>query len=116
MTGDEVRAKQKFKADRVMAPEEYAAMPLIGWHIVCKDFDGFGAIGVRFGAPSDKKYEAPVVGSALAEWCQANPSSAAQMIERMREHAKRSADEYGKLLSAFNGSENDRRSAALSRS
>lgn len=49
---EEVLEKQKFKADRIMTPEEYAAMPLVGWHMVCKDFDGFGAIGVRFVAPS----------------------------------------------------------------
>jgi hypothetical protein len=43
-----ILAKQEFKADRVMTPEEYAAMPIIGWHQVCKDFDGFGNVGVRF--------------------------------------------------------------------
>lgn len=43
-------AKQEFKADRVMTKEEYDAMPLIGWHEVCKDFDGFGNVGVRFRA------------------------------------------------------------------
>jgi len=43
--------KQKFKADRVMTPEEYAAMPIIGWHQVCKDFDGCGNVGVRFSSP-----------------------------------------------------------------
>jgi hypothetical protein len=47
---EEVRAKQKFKADEVMTPEEYAAKPIIGWHQVCRDFDGFENVGVRFGA------------------------------------------------------------------
>jgi len=41
-------AKQKFKAHKVMTPEEYAAMPIVGWHEVCRDFDGFGGVGVRF--------------------------------------------------------------------
>lgn len=36
------------KAHKVMTPEEYAAMPLIGWHEVCRDVDGFGGVGVRF--------------------------------------------------------------------
>lgn len=41
------------RAHKVMTPEEYAAMPLIGWHEVCRDVDGFGAIGVRFlGGPA----------------------------------------------------------------
>ena len=43
-----VLLKQKFKADRVMTPEEYAAVPLVGWHMVCRDFDGFGAIGIKY--------------------------------------------------------------------
>lgn len=47
----EVLAKQRFKAHKVMTPEEYAAMPLIGWHMACKDFDGFGAVGVCFITP-----------------------------------------------------------------
>ncbi len=33
---------------KVMTHEEYAAMPIIGWHEVCRDVDGFGAIGIRF--------------------------------------------------------------------
>lgn len=36
------------KAHKVMTPEEYAAMPIIGWHEVCRDVDGFGGVGVRF--------------------------------------------------------------------
>jgi hypothetical protein len=36
------------KAHKVMTPEEYAAMPIIGWHEVCRNVDGFGAIGIRF--------------------------------------------------------------------
>ena len=44
----EIRALQKFKADKVMTPEEYAAVPIIGWHMVCKNFDGFGAIGIKY--------------------------------------------------------------------
>lgn len=36
------------RAHKVMTPEEYAAMPIIGWHEVCKNVDGFGGIGVRF--------------------------------------------------------------------
>lgn len=33
---------------KVMTPEEYAAMPLKGWHMVCRDVDGFGGTGVRY--------------------------------------------------------------------
>lgn len=40
--------KAERKAHKVMTPEEYAAMPIIGWHEVCRDIDGFGGLGVRF--------------------------------------------------------------------
>lgn len=43
-----ILAKQRLKAHKVMTPEEYAALPIVGWHEVCKDFDGFGGVGVRF--------------------------------------------------------------------
>ena len=36
------------RAHKVMTPDEYAAMPLVGWHEVCRDVDGFGGVGVRF--------------------------------------------------------------------
>ena len=36
------------KAHKVMTPEEYAAMPIIGWHEVCRDVDGFGGVGIRY--------------------------------------------------------------------
>lgn len=35
-------------AHKVMTPEEYTAMPIMGWHAVCRDVDGFGGVGVRF--------------------------------------------------------------------
>lgn len=35
------------KAHKVMTAEEYAAMPIVGWHEVCRDVDGFGGVGVR---------------------------------------------------------------------
>lgn len=35
-------------AHKVMTPEEYAAMPLKGWHQVCRDVDGFGGVGIRY--------------------------------------------------------------------
>lgn len=38
------------KAHKVMTPEEYAAMPIEGWHRVYRNVDGFGAVGVSFGA------------------------------------------------------------------
>jgi hypothetical protein len=47
----EILAKQRFKAHKVMTPEEYAAMQIVGWHEVCRDFDGFGGVGVRFISP-----------------------------------------------------------------
>lgn len=36
------------RAHKTMTPEEYAAMPIVGWHMVCRDYDGFGGTGVRF--------------------------------------------------------------------
>jgi hypothetical protein len=48
---DDVRAasaKREFKAHKVMTQEEYMAMPIIGWHEVYRDIDGFGGVGVRF--------------------------------------------------------------------
>ncbi len=44
--GSEVKPERK--AHKVMTPEEYAAMPIVGWHEVCRDVDGFGGTGVRF--------------------------------------------------------------------
>lgn len=35
-------------AHKVMTPEEYAFMEIRGWHSVCRDYDGFGAVGLRF--------------------------------------------------------------------
>lgn len=40
--------KQRFKADRVMTAEEYARIPLVGWHMVCRDFDGHGSVGIKY--------------------------------------------------------------------
>lgn len=36
------------KAHRIMTREEYDAMPLKGWHEVCRDIDNAGNVGVRF--------------------------------------------------------------------
>jgi hypothetical protein len=33
---------------KIMTPEEYAALRIIGWHRVCKDADGFGGIGIQY--------------------------------------------------------------------
>lgn len=33
---------------KVMTLEEYAATPIIGWHEVCRNVDGFGGVGVRY--------------------------------------------------------------------
>jgi hypothetical protein len=35
-------------AHKIMTPEEYTALPLQGWHMVCKNVDGFGGVGVRY--------------------------------------------------------------------
>lgn len=46
---------------KTMTPEEYAAMPLIGWHEVCRDVDGFGGVGIRFlGEPSAATTDAAI--------------------------------------------------------
>lgn len=36
------------QAYKIMTREEYDAMPLIGWHEVCRDIDDAGNVGVRF--------------------------------------------------------------------
>lgn len=33
---------------KVMTPEEYISMPIVGWHEVCRDIDGAGNVGIRF--------------------------------------------------------------------
>lgn len=35
-------------AHKVMTPEEYIRVPIIGWHEVCRDVDGFGGVGIRY--------------------------------------------------------------------
>lgn len=35
------------KAHKVMTPEEYAAWDIKGWHLVCKNYDGFGGVGMQ---------------------------------------------------------------------
>lgn len=35
-------------AHKIMTPEEYAACDLKGWHAVHRDYDGFGAIAIRY--------------------------------------------------------------------
>ena len=37
------------RAHRVMTPEEYAALNIIGWHAICRNIDVAGNVGVRFG-------------------------------------------------------------------
>jgi hypothetical protein len=39
---------------RVMTPEEYAAMPIKGWHRVCRDVDGAGGLGIQFVGNDDE--------------------------------------------------------------
>jgi hypothetical protein len=36
------------KPHKTMTPEQYAALPIEGWHEVCRNVDGFGGVGVRF--------------------------------------------------------------------
>lgn len=36
------------KPHKVMTPQEYAAMSIIGWHSVCRNVDGFGNVGIQF--------------------------------------------------------------------
>ena len=33
---------------KILTPEEDAAMPIIGWHEVCRDVDGCGGVGIRY--------------------------------------------------------------------
>lgn len=41
-------ARVEHKSHKVMTPVEYSAMPIKGWHEVCRDVDGHGGVGVRF--------------------------------------------------------------------
>lgn len=41
------------KAHKTMTSEEYDVTPIVGWHMVCRDYDGFGGTGVRFIADGD---------------------------------------------------------------
>lgn len=36
---------------KTMTPEEYTALTIKGWHMVCKDVDGFGGVGIRYIPP-----------------------------------------------------------------
>ena len=36
------------KAHKVMTPEEYTALVLIGWHKVCKNIDDTGGVGIQY--------------------------------------------------------------------
>jgi hypothetical protein len=40
---------------------------------------------MKFAAEIKNNWDHGMVGTALADWCQHNPSSAAQMIERLRD-------------------------------
>lgn len=44
------------KPHKTMTPEEYAALKIKGWHMVCKDVDGFGGVGIRY-LPQPEKLE-----------------------------------------------------------
>jgi hypothetical protein len=33
---------------KIMTPEEYAVLRIVGWHRVCKDVDGFGGVGIQY--------------------------------------------------------------------
>jgi hypothetical protein len=36
------------KPHRIMTLQEYAEGPIVGWHRVCRNVDGFGNVGVIF--------------------------------------------------------------------
>lgn len=40
---------------------------------------------MKFAAAIANSWDNGMVGTALADWCHANPSSAAQLIERLRD-------------------------------
>lgn len=43
-----VRGAPDDRPHRIMTREEYNALPLQGWHMVCHDVDGSGSTGVRY--------------------------------------------------------------------
>lgn len=45
-----------FKPHKTMTADEYSAMPIVGWHMVCRDVDGFGGVGIRYlPQPNDER-------------------------------------------------------------
>jgi hypothetical protein len=48
VTDTVAQISEERKSHKVMTPVEYSAMPLKGWHEVCRDVDGHGGVGVRF--------------------------------------------------------------------
>jgi hypothetical protein len=52
LSTDELKAEMNRVAKRqphkVMTAEEYAAVPIVGWHEVCRDVDGAGGTGIRY--------------------------------------------------------------------
>jgi hypothetical protein len=47
--GAALAAHQKAKkAHKIMTATEYAAVPIKGWHEVCRNIDGFGGVGIRY--------------------------------------------------------------------
>ena len=48
LIADKSKILRERRAHKVMTPEEYAALPIIGWHEVCRDVDGFGGTGIRY--------------------------------------------------------------------
>lgn len=38
----------KREPHKIMTPEEYENADIIDWHEVCRNYDGFGAVAVRY--------------------------------------------------------------------
>lgn len=63
-------SRGEVEAHKVMTPEEYAAFNIQGWHLVHKDYDGFGAVAVSYRAPGPSEATPSTAGSVreALEW------------------------------------------------
>jgi hypothetical protein len=52
-------SEQQKEAHKVMTKEEYITTPLAEWHEVCRNYDGFGGIGIRYLGEQQQPDEVP---------------------------------------------------------
>ena len=55
---DDTDEHRTLSAHRIMTTEEYQALNIKGWHMVCKDYDGPGGVGIRYISPLSSQQRA----------------------------------------------------------